>query len=215
MPELGWGKVGINGFKNWTMLFVCMVWLGIFFPSRTAAADADPHAHRPHYDLKVSFDQVAHRIHVRETVAWTNSTSKPLEQLVFNFYPHYRVPAGDYLHLAKTLELMRLQPSMAIDRGGRHGVIGEAKLLGAGGKPLDSPATLGYEFDPDNPTTLHFLLPKPLPPGESISIEINFCLHLPNKQGRWGHWEGVTFATNAIPLLAFCDDAGWHPAPFV
>jgi hypothetical protein len=200
--------VGVFGSKHRLHCIGCVFALvGMLFPASASAAEAD--ARRLHYDLDISLDQTGHRVHVREKVTWTNPTKKPVEQLVFNFYPHYRVPAGDYLFLAKTLELLRMQPSQAIDRGGRHGVIGEARLLG------ESPAPLTFEFDADNTTVLRFPLPKPLPPGESVTVEIGFCLHLPNKQGRWGYWNDVTFVTNALPLLAFCDDAGWHPTPFV
>ncbi len=198
-----------------TWIGVALVAFAAFSSARSEAAEHVKTDHLPHYDLNVTLDQVGHRAHIREKITWTNSTKKPLEQLVLNFYPHYRVPAGDYLFLAKTLELLRMDPSQAIDRGGRHGVIGEARLLGTGGKLLDQPALLHYEFDNDNPTTLRFPLPKALAPGESIAVEIGFCLHLPNKQGRWGYWEGVTFITNALPLLAVCDDSGWHPTPFV
>ena len=126
------------GRKCWQtrIAFGFVVLLGICFPTRTTAAETDPPAHLPRYDLHVALDLVGHRAHIREKITWTNSTKKPLEQLVFNFYPHYRVPAGDYLYLAKMLELLRMQPSQGIDRFGRHGVIGEAKLLGTGGKPL-------------------------------------------------------------------------------
>lgn len=195
-------------------LVMVLAWFAL--PLRAAGADAaQAPAHLPRYDLRVEFDQVHHRVHVRETVNWTNRTAKPLDQLVFNFYPHYRVPPGDYFYLAKMLELLRLQPSLGIDRNGRHGVIGEARLLGTGGKPLREPQALNYQFENETPTALHFPLPKPLQPGESVEVEIGFVLHLPNKEGRWGYWEGVTFATNAIPLLAVCDDEGWHPTPFV
>jgi len=179
---------------------------------RAADAEQAPPG-TPRYDLHVEFDQPHHRIHVRETVRWTNRTSKPLNELVFNFYPHYRVPAGDYFYLAKMLELMRMQPSLGIDRHGRHGIVNEARLRSAGGKKHDKP--LAYEFENENPTALRFPLPEPLAPGAAVEVEIDFTLHLPNKQGRWGWWDGVTFATNAIPLMAVADDAGWHPTPFV
>ncbi|HEY2909903.1 MAG TPA: hypothetical protein VGI99_06635, partial [Gemmataceae bacterium] len=207
--------MGVLGRPNWRWFIGCALVLAGLIPARLAAAESNPDARRPNYDLQVSFDQANHRIHVRETVTWTNPTRRPLDQLVFNFYPHYRVPTGDYLRLSKMLELMRMQPTQAIDRGGRHGVIGGARLLASGKEPLPRPEPLQYEFDEESPTTLRFPLPKPIQPGETATVEIGFCLHLPNKQGRWGYWKGVTFATNAIPLLAFCDDSGWRPAPFV
>jgi hypothetical protein len=194
------------------MAVALMAWLAE--PGRAAdAKHAPPHA--PRYDLHVEFDQPHHRIHVRETVKWANRTTKPLTELVFSFYPHYRVPPGDYFYLAKMLELLRLQPSLGIDRNGRHGVITEARLLSQGKLELRDPKPLTYEFENENPTALRFALPQPLAPGEAVEVQIDFTLHLPNKQGRWGYWEGVTFATNAIPLLAKADDDGWHPTPFV
>jgi hypothetical protein len=203
------------GCRQWRVsLFGIVTALGLW-PGSTRAAESEFPAHLPRYDLHVAFDRDGHRVHVRERITWTNPTKKPLEHLVFNFYPHYRVPAGDYLLLAKTLELLRMQPSQAIDRGGRHGVIGEARIIGRGGQTFDPPVLLPYEFDVDTPTILRFPLPAALAPGEAITIEIGFCLHLPNKQGRWGYWNDVTFATNSLPLLAYCDDSGWQPTPFV
>jgi hypothetical protein len=52
-------------------------------------------------------------------------------------------------------------------------------------------------------------------PGQSVVVELVCEVKLPNRQGRWGHFEGVSYLTNAIPLLAVCDDTGWQPKPFV
>src|SRR2546430_16175338 len=40
-------------------------------------------------------------------------------------------------------------------------------------------------------------------------------MHLPQKQGRWGQWQDVTFLSNWLPVLAFYDDKGWQPTPYV
>src|SRR5262249_14697915 len=40
-------------------------------------------------------------------------------------------------------------------------------------------------------------------------------MKLPQKQGRWGQWHGVTFLSNWLPVLAFYDEHGWQPTPFV
>ncbi|HSQ56006.1 MAG TPA: M1 family metallopeptidase, partial [Gemmata sp.] len=142
----------------------------------------------------------------------TNTTRTPANHLAFNFYPNYRVPRGDYLPLAKTLEMLRLQPSFGIERLGRIGAIKEARLIAAGGVP---DVVLPFEFDESNPTALRFPLPRPVDPGQSVTVELVCEYHLPNKQGRLGYWEGVTYITNSFPVLAFCDDTGWRPMPFV
>ncbi len=174
---------------------------------------AEPPANLPRYDLDLNIDTVKHRATLRERVIWTNTTKTPANHLAFNFYPNYQVPRGDYLPLAKTLEMLRLQPSLGIDRGGRAGVITEAKLTAIGAKLFDK--ILHYEYDDTNPTALRFPLPSAIDPGESVTVELIVEFYLPNKQGRLGHWKETTFLTNAFPVLAFCDDTGWRPMPFV
>jgi hypothetical protein len=166
----------------------------------------------PQYDLDIAFDQATHRATVRERVTWTNTTRAATSEVVFNFYPHYTVPADETLLFSKTLELLRLQPSLGIDRVGRTGDVKSAhQLVGANGPPI----VLKWSYEEKNPTALRFDLPAPVPPGQTVVVELVCEIRLPNKQGRWGYYEGVTYLTNAIPLLAVCGDTGWQPKPFV
>lgn len=184
--------------------------MGQSVPPRPAE---DIPSHLPRYRFELTLDTQRHTAFLTLQVLWTNTTPLPLDHCTFNFYPHYRVPAGDYIHLAKTLELLRLQPSLGIDRCGRFGVVHCARLLHIGGQASDQ--LLPFRFDPDNTTALRVFLPRPLGPGESVGLELRCAYHLPNKQGRLGHWKGVTYLTNALPLLAYCDAEGWKPMPFV
>ncbi|MFO0851239.1 MAG: M1 family aminopeptidase [Gemmataceae bacterium] len=128
-----------------------------------------------------------------------------------NFYPLYRIPKGDTLLLAKTLELLRLDPSSGIDLNGQHGSIQSVALKPANGaaRPLD------FHQSTTNPTAVIVQLSQPVGPGETVTVELAGQIRLPNKQGRWGQWDGVTFLTNALPVVAFYDDRGWHDVPFV
>jgi hypothetical protein len=188
------------------------VFVAALYPPAPASAAEVP-AHLPRYDLDLTIDTAGHTARLRQRVTWTNHTAAPADHLAFNFYPNYRVPRGDYLHLAKTLEMLRLRPHLGIDRGGRAGVVQQAKLLSLAGKPCDE--FLSYEYDEHNPTALRFPLPRPLNPGEALAVELVCDFHLPNKQGRLGHWNDVTYLTNSFPVLAFRDDTGWRPMPFV
>src|SRR5918995_3493527 len=76
----------------------------------TAAGPVPVPDHLPRYDLALTLDVAGHPAHFRQTVTWTNRHRRPAESLVFNFYPHYRIPAGEQLLLEKTLELLRLRP---------------------------------------------------------------------------------------------------------
>ena len=51
--------------------------------------------------------------------------------------------------------------------------------------------------------------------NESVTVEVTFNLRLPQRQGRWGQWEGITFLAQWLPVLAFYDEQGWQPTPFI
>lgn len=171
--------------------------------------------HLPQYDLTILLDTHQARAEIREVITWKNTTSRPTSEMVLNFYPHYRIPEGDYLLLAKTLELLRLNPRDGIDRNGRHGVIDQVRYQGKNQQQHADGAILSYSFQHDNPSGIIVELPEEVGPGESVTIEIECTITLPNKQGRWGHWEGVTYLANALPVLAYYDDTGWHSMPFI
>jgi len=184
----------------------------LFAASLAAAAPAVPvPANLPRYDLRVTLDATAHVVELKQRTTWTNPTGRPTKQLVFNFYPHYRMPSEDRLLLAKTLELFRLSPSDAIDPKGRHGTVNEIALVRPGGEPV----LLRWSYREDNSSALVVDLPNPVGPGETVTVDMDCTVRLPNKQGRWGHWRGVHFLTNSLPTLGFFDESGWHAMPFV
>ena len=174
--------------------------------SLTTAADGP--AWLPLYDLAITFDTVNHNVSFRERVTWTNMSGVPTDRLVFNFSPHYKIPDGDELLLAKTLELLRLPASYGIDHQGRHGTIKSAKLVGNGDPELP------FQWKPGNQTGLEVTLPAAVQPNASVTIELVGDVKLPNKQGRWGQWGGISYFTNALPVVAFYDGE-WRDVPFV
>lgn len=201
--------------RHWLALAVS---LALILP---VCADEAHLQNLPRYDLFLEFDTQNHRVDVRQRVTWTNTTRFPRSELVFNFYPHYRIPAGEDKLLARTLEMLRIPPSEAMSRRmkGPHGVVVDARVIFQEGDSTrtnqSTSSSLTYSFADDQPTALTIALPQPVNPGKKVTVELRTLIDLPNKQGRWGHWEGVTFLTNAIPLLAFCDETGWRPMPFV
>lgn len=172
-------------------------------------------AHLPRYDLDLAIKPQQQTAEFHERVTWTNRSKRPTDQLVFNFYPHYHIPDGEYLRLAKTLELLRLNPSDGIDQHGGHGQLNEVTLVGDRGKTGPGPVRLKYHFREDQQTILFVDLPVTVGPGESVTVELAGSVKLPEKQGRWGQWRGITYLSHALPMLSFYDDKGWKESPFV
>ena len=186
----------------------------VTFTNAAQAAAPVPPATLPQYDLRVTLDTAAHRADIQSRVTWTNTTTEPTDQLVFSFYPAFKLPPGDHFGVSKMLELLRVEPTLSIDRAGGHGEVKGAWLVSPDGAPA-SKSPLRYQFDAASPTTLRIALPHTVGPGESVTVELDCSIRLPNKQGRWGYWEGVTFLTNSLPILAYRDNSGWRPMPFV
>ncbi|HJT78866.1 MAG TPA: M1 family aminopeptidase, partial [Gemmataceae bacterium] len=160
----------------------------------------------PHYDLAMRLDCAAHKVVVRQRVTWINRHQRPAEELVFNAHSHYTVPESEVGLLAKTLEIMRMMPSDAISTGPPPLQVSKASL-----GDLDLP----FHYREDNNTALVVTLPRPVLQGESVTVTLDYVFELPQKQGRWGQWQGVTFLSNWLPVLAYYDDTGWQPTPFV
>src|SRR4051794_35727198 len=91
-PESGAGAVfkGFNVRRVAWLRFVAAACLVLF------AGDvfAQP-ATLPRYDLLVDIDTTQHKGDIRQRVTWTNTTRRAQGELVFNFYPHYRIPVAE------------------------------------------------------------------------------------------------------------------------
>lgn len=195
----------------------------------------------PRYDLDIRLEVDGHQAIVRERVTWFNRHDAAATELVFNAHSHFRIPKKDVALLAKSLEILRIRPSEALDFEGHACDVRSVRLVepataasaepGAfrpvragpsADLPLHAPrplpprlSDLAFHYRPDNDTALVVPLPRRIARGQCVTIELDFVLRLPAKQGRWGQWKGITFLVNWLPVLAYYDNAGWQPTPFV
>jgi hypothetical protein len=169
---------------------------------------AGPPAWLPRYQLAMTIDIAGHEVRVHQRVTWTNHHTRPADEIVFNAHSHYKVPNSEIGLFAKTLEILRMMPSEVLELGDPPLQI-EKVLCG------DTKCDFHYEGDTD--TSLVVPLPGGLSiaQGQSVALDLHYTLRLPQKQGRWGQWEGVTFLSNWLPVLAVYDNDGWHPTPFI
>jgi hypothetical protein len=178
----------------------------------------------PCYGLDINLDVANHEAQVRERVTWTNRHHSPVKEIVFNVHSNFKVADKDIGFLAKMLEILRLAPSEAMDLEGHACQICKVLLMppcapsppaGPAGPAAPAPVELKFGYRDDNPTALEVPLPRPLGPGESITLQLEFTMRLPQKEGRWGQWKGVTFLAQWLPVVAFHDDSGWQPTQFI
>jgi hypothetical protein len=153
-------------------------------------------------------DVAGHLVRVHQRVTWTNTSKRPATEVVFNAHSHYKIPDKDIGFSAKMLEILRMMPSEVMD-------FGDAPLQIESVTCGDAKCCFHYEGDTD--TSLVIPLPggMVIQKGQSVTLDIDFTFRLPQKQGRWGQWEGVTQLSNWLPVVAVYDDTGWQPTPFI
>ncbi|MBY0231352.1 MAG: hypothetical protein K2W96_18875, partial [Gemmataceae bacterium] len=175
--------------------------LAAWFALAGAAAPPLP-AHLPRYRVGIELDVPGRSVRVRQEATWTNPHSAPTSRLVFNAHARYVVPPSDIGLMAKTLEILRMQPSDAM--GVKEPALEiQRALLPAEGKP---DVLLPFRYEGTTKTDLVIDLPFSVGEGQSVTVVLDFTLALPQKQGRWGRWKGVTFLSNWLPVFAVYGD---------
>lgn len=209
----------------WHRKLGILLGLWIFTAHALPASAAEIPACLPKYDLDIQLAIDQHEARVRERVTWFNRHETPATELIFNAHAHYKLPPDEIGKVAKILELLRMSPGEGIDFEGHACDVQKVRVLSLGGgsgvitdsarqvPPPEGEAR--FSFRPDNETALVIPLPHPVKQGESVTVEIEFIMHLPQKQGRWGQWQDVTFLSNWLPVLAYYDDKGWQPTPYI
>lgn len=186
------------------------------------AFSADLPSWLPRYELSVDLDIPGHQAMVSQRSTWINPTKRPTQQLVLNAHSHFVVPGKDVPLIAKTLELLRVRPQEAMGDNENPCQIHRIWWTTATGEVQDLP----FHFEGDTDTTLVVELPRSVEAGQSVTVQIEYRMHLPQKQGRWGQFRDVTFLSNWTPVFAVYDgnhppckqgmtDTAWQPTPFI
>lgn len=190
----------------------CVLGLLVLLLSAVPASGQSIPPWLPRYDLDVHIDVEGHHVRVRERVTWINHQPRLAHSLVFNNHAHFTIADKDIGLLAKMLEVLRLAPSDAFDFEGPPCHIDQVRLVDPHtGRGPDLP----FHYRADNATALEVPLPVAVAQGQAVTVELVFTLRLPQRQGRWGQWRGVTFLAQWLPVLAYYDAKGWQPTPFI
>lgn len=186
-------------------IWLCCFVLAFVPTGKAGAAEGVPDG-LPRYDLVMNVEPLAGRVEGRMSATWTNTTSRPTRQLVFNVHSRYVVPSKEMPVVAKTLELLRVQPGEAL--GFDQPAFQLQRVETNNGQ------ILSCQWTGDTLTALVVELPQEIQSGQSATVVLSFTMLLPPKQGRWGRYNDVTFLSNWLPVFAVYQDT-WQPVPFV
>jgi hypothetical protein len=201
----------------------CLLMLGwlLAAPLPAPLRAVEPPPWLPRYDLDIVVDPAARIAQVKQRVTFINRHKRPATDLVFNAHGRYTIPDGQVGITAKMAEMLRVAPREAFYFDGPPLDVKEVYVIendGAvptaahGGK---QPRRCEFDYGAQNPCSIIVPLAQPVGPGESVTVELNFVFRIPNKKGRWSHWEGITTLAQWLPTLAVYDEEGWHALPFI
>jgi hypothetical protein len=177
----------------------CLAALALLLVPAVTCAQALP-AHLPRYQVGIDLDVTGHKARVRMEATWINPHPDPTQQVVFNAHSRYVVPSDQIGFTAKMLEILRMTPSEAMGVKEPSLQIHRISLKPPGNQPEQE---LPINYEGDTKTSLVVPLPFAVRQGEAVTVVLDMTMDLPQKQGRWGQWEGVTVLSNWLPVFAF------------
>lgn len=176
-------------------------------PVRRASQSEDPALARlPRYTLNIDLQPHQRQVFVSQTVHWTNDGTAATQELVFQVVPNTRLSDKTIAAGERMVESLRLEPRHSIDYEGRRFHLSAATCNGS---------HLNWNFSPEYDTQLHLQLPTPVQPGESVSVDLDFRVDIPQVMGRLGQHKGVTNLLNWYPVLAVYRGDAWQPVPYI
>ena len=158
------------------------------------------------YRIEAAWDGEVKTLSGRETVTFVNRTARSLPDALLHLY------LNGFRNTRSTLSPGLPQPDGSSDFG-----FCELKRVAL---PDGTDLTRRVSFAPppggntDDRTLARVPLPRPVGPGETLVLEIDFESHLPRGSLRTGWKDDFVFAGQWYPKLAKATEAGWRGRPF-
>lgn len=155
--------------------------------------------------IDVQFDHEAEKLHGFDSMTYVNESPDTLHEIYMHLWPN--AYQGD--HTALGQQMLENRDTYLHFYEEVRGSIDSIAFTVNG-------VNVDYEEVDRNPDVVRFDLPRPLWPGDSISIETPFRVHLPDGRiSRLGVLNNSVMATQWYPKPAVFDRDGWHPMPYL
>ena len=148
------------------------------------------------YDLSARLDAATHAVDAQGTIRWVNSSSRAATELWLHLY------LNAFSH-DRTL-FLRSSGGRQQGRLKQFGDISVKRLVARelGSVDLWPGAATHSPGDPDDTTDIRVPLPRPVQPGEHLTLDCAFEAHLPQLFERTGFVDSFHFVAQWFPKLA-------------
>jgi hypothetical protein len=158
------------------------------------------------YQITCRLDADKKTVEATEVLTWRNTTSRPAPTLRLHLY----------LNAFRNTRSTFWRESRGEHRDGRMpdswGSIEILRMTGSDGADL-LPAMRFISPDDDNPydrTVAEVVLPRPVAPGEAISVAMDFVSRLPRVSVRTGYKDDFFLVAQWFPKVGVLQDKGWN-----
>ncbi len=166
-----------------------------------------------HYRIRARLDDDRRTIRAEETVSWRNPATGPATELLWHVYNNAWAGPGSLW-----LQEARLHGNQALPKAWGRTEIGGIHLGGPEGPALEW-AWVPQAGAPEDRTVLRLELPAPVPPGEEVTVHLDFTTVLPPAFRRSGVGSGgYVHAVQWYPKLGVFEDRPegpvWNCEPY-
>lgn len=158
------------------------------------------------YRWVARLDATQHSVSGRGSITWVNRSETPANELYFHLY----------LNAFKNSRSLFLRSPFGTGRSGegaaRYGFIDVKRMTAPalGSQDLWERAARHSPGDPEDETDIRVPLPKPIAPGEELTLELEFEAQLPEIVERTGYSGSYHFVAQWFPKLAKREtDGSW------
>lgn len=190
-----------------TKLIVCLI-LGLIFPARLLSMTGE----RPvKYDLKVELLPETHTLQASETIVWTNLTQDYVPDIQLHLY--WNAFKNELSTVARESRMEKLFKRYRVKKD-EWGWIKITSMTTADGQDLMPAASFISPDEPPNPfdqTVLRVVLPQPVAPGQSVTLNLEFQAKVPRNGLRAGYYQDGFFISQWFPKPGVYEEGkGWN-----
>ncbi|MFY7847704.1 MAG: M1 family metallopeptidase [Bacteroidia bacterium] len=191
--------------KNALCFLLLLPFAGLFAQSGSKAIRQANWQQQVNHTISVRLDDTAHMLYASEQVEYVNNSPDALNEIWFHVYANaYR---DNQSALAKQ-QINGFQPGIFYAKKDARG--GYEKLIFR----LDG-VNLAWEAHPEHADIVKLVLPKALPAGSSLKLDIDFNVRIPEQFSRFGHDSSGYQITQWFPKPAVYDVNGWNIFPYL
>jgi hypothetical protein len=187
-------------------------------PGDASAADGDGAPLSPRnasYEIEATLDTESRLIHGRQTLTWRNIQERPTDELWFHLYWNaFRNNRSTWMLSDRLGERSDLEGEIREDDWGYVDVKSVGLLSEEGGTPADLSDRMRFaspdDGNPDDRTVMVVDLPRPVPPGGTVRLDMHWTARVPRTFARTGFRGDFYFLAHWFPKVGVYEEEGWN-----